>query len=144
MQSEELSPEELSSLLGSYMPEIPGYRVIRRIGKGGMANVYQAVDTETGRHVAVKVISSAMACRPEMVERFLREAKLAAKLRHENIVSQYGAGKSHGRLFLAMELLDGVDVVGIRFRPWRRARCALTATSAARCSQNASAPKAPA
>ena len=56
MQSEELSPEELSSLLGSYMPEIPGYRVIRRIGKGGMSYVYLGVQVSLDRQVAIKVM----------------------------------------------------------------------------------------
>ncbi len=57
MQTEELSPEELTSLLAGFMPEIPGYRVIRRIGKGGMSHVYLGVQVSLDRQVAIKVMS---------------------------------------------------------------------------------------
>ena len=58
-RDEELTPEELTALLGSFMPEIPGYRVLRRIGKGGMSQVYLGVQESLDRQVAVKVMSPA-------------------------------------------------------------------------------------
>ena len=74
-QEEELSPDELTALLSSYMPEIPGYRVLRRIGKGGMSQVYLGVQESLDRQVAVKVMSPAALTDEISKQRFEHEAR---------------------------------------------------------------------
>lgn len=86
------------------------YEVLSRIGKGGMGTVYRAIDTDLQRLVALKIMSKDMAANPVMVERFRREARSAAKLKHENIVSLYDFGEVQGNHFLAMEFVDGKDL----------------------------------
>ena len=86
------------------------YEVVSHIATGGMGAVYKARDTEDGREVALKVMSPEMAAKPSMVERFRREAKHAAKLRHENIVTVYDFGEANRTFFLAMEFVDGIDL----------------------------------
>ena len=86
------------------------YEVLSHIATGGMGAVYKARDTETGREVALKVLSPEMAAKPAMVERFRREAKHAAKLRHENVVTLYEFGEAKHTYFLAMEFIDGIDL----------------------------------
>jgi serine/threonine-protein kinase len=75
-----------------------------------MGAVYRARDTESGREVALKVLSPEMAAKPAMLERFRREARSAAKLRHENIVTVYEFGEAGGTCYLAMEFIDGIDL----------------------------------
>src|SRR5687767_9425013 len=86
------------------------YEVLRRIGKGGMGTVYQAIDTDLQRLVALKVMSPEMAANPVMRDRFKREARSAAKLRHDNIVSIYEYGEHQGQCYLALEFVDGKDL----------------------------------
>jgi eukaryotic-like serine/threonine-protein kinase len=86
------------------------YQVVTRIGAGGMAAVYKAIHVDLGREVALKVMPPETAVRPLAVERFRKEAQLAAKLRHENIVTLYEVGESCGTHFLAMEYVDGTDL----------------------------------
>jgi serine/threonine-protein kinase PpkA len=94
MEQEELSPEELSALLSSYMPDIPGYRVLRRIGKGGMSQVYLGVQESLDRQVAIKVMSPE-ALRDEVSkQRFEHEARTIAKLEHPCIVGIHEVGRS--------------------------------------------------
>jgi beta-lactam-binding protein with PASTA domain/tRNA A-37 threonylcarbamoyl transferase component Bud32 len=83
------------------------YRVIRRLGSGGMANVYLAEDTELGRSVAIKVLDEKHAKDEQFVERFRREAKNAASLQHPNIVSIYDRGEAEGTYYIAMECIEG-------------------------------------
>src|SRR5215211_4421040 len=83
------------------------YRVIRRLGSGGMANVYLAEDEELGRRVAIKMLDDKHANDEQFVERFRREAKNAASLSHPNIVSIYDRGEAEGTYYIAMEFLDG-------------------------------------
>src|SRR4029450_11238450 len=83
------------------------YRVIRRLGSGGMANVYLAEDEELGRRVAIKVLDDKHANDEQFIERFRREAKNAASLSHPNIVSIYDRGEAEGTYYIAMEDLDG-------------------------------------
>ena len=83
------------------------YRVIRRLGSGGMANVYLAEDEELGRRVAIKVLDEKHANDEQFVERFRREAKNAASLSHPNIVSIYDRGEAEGTYYIAMEYLEG-------------------------------------
>ena len=88
MQSEELSPEELSALLTSYMPDIPGYRVIRRIGKGGMSYVYLGIQVSLDRQVAIKVMQPEALTDEKSKQRFEQEAHTIAKLEHPCIVER--------------------------------------------------------
>jgi eukaryotic-like serine/threonine-protein kinase len=83
------------------------YRVVRKLGTGGMANVYLAEDQELGRRVAIKILDERHAQDEQFVERFRREAKNAAGLSHPNIVSIYDRGESNGAYYIAMEYLEG-------------------------------------
>jgi eukaryotic-like serine/threonine-protein kinase len=83
------------------------YRVVGRIGSGGMADVYQADDTHLGREVALKVLHRRFAQDEEFVERFRREASAAAGLQHPNVVGVYDRGSHDGTWYIAMERLRG-------------------------------------
>ncbi|MBA2361287.1 MAG: Stk1 family PASTA domain-containing Ser/Thr kinase [Actinobacteria bacterium] len=83
------------------------YRIVRRLGSGGMANVYLAEDEELGRRVAIKILNDRHASDDSFVERFRREAKNAAGLSHPNIVSIYDRGEAEGTYYIAMEYLEG-------------------------------------
>jgi len=83
------------------------YRIVRKLGTGGMANVYLAEDEVLGRRVAIKILNDRHAGDEQFVERFRREAKNAASLSHPNIVSIYDRGEAEGTYYIAMEYLDG-------------------------------------
>src|SRR6266545_3279092 len=83
------------------------YHIVRKLGSGGMANVYLAEDQELGRRVAIKILNDRHAGDEQFVERFRREAKNAAGLSHPNIVSIYDRGEAEGTYYIAMEYLDG-------------------------------------
>ena len=83
------------------------YRVLSRLGSGGMADVYCAEDTHLGRQVALKVLYRRFAQDAEFVERFKREARSAAGLTHPNVVSVYDRGEHDGTYYIAMEYLPG-------------------------------------
>jgi eukaryotic-like serine/threonine-protein kinase len=83
------------------------YRLERRLGHGGMADVYLATDESLGRHVAIKILSDRYAQDDGFVERFRREASAAAGLNHQNIVAVYDRGEAEGTYYIAMEFLDG-------------------------------------
>jgi serine/threonine protein kinase len=82
------------------------YALIRRLGSGGMGEVYLAEDRDGDRLVAVKVLRDVVFDQ-ELLERFLREGRATAKLRHTNIVTVYEVGEHEGRPFMAMEFVDG-------------------------------------
>ena len=84
------------------------YEILAHIATGGMGTVYRARDTERGLDVALKVVGPA--ARGNALERFRREARHAARLRHENIVTLYEYGEADGTCYLALELVDGVDL----------------------------------
>jgi serine/threonine-protein kinase len=86
------------------------YMVVRKLGTGGMANVYLAEDQELGRRVAIKMLDERHAGDEQFVERFRREAKSAAGLSHPNIVSIYDRGEAQGTYYIAMEYLDGTTL----------------------------------
>jgi beta-lactam-binding protein with PASTA domain len=83
------------------------YRIHRRIGSGGMADVYLAQDSQLGRDVAIKVLHRRFARDREFVERFRREASAAAGLQHPNVVSVFDRGEYDGTYYIAMEYLPG-------------------------------------
>src|SRR4051812_7466427 len=83
------------------------YTIERKLGAGGMANVYLAEDGELGRRVAIKILNDRHSHDDQFVERFRREAKNAAGLSHPNIVSIYDRGEFDGSYYIAMEYLEG-------------------------------------
>ena len=83
------------------------YRVLGRLGVGGMATVYLAEDSSLGRKVALKVMAERYSEDGEFVERFRREAQAAARLNHPNIIAVYDRGEADGRPYIAMEYLQG-------------------------------------
>src|SRR5436190_21148017 len=83
------------------------YRILGRIGSGGMADVYHAEDTHLGREVALKILHRRFAQDSEFVERFRREASSAAGLQHPNVVGVFDRGEHEGTYYIAMEHLPG-------------------------------------
>lgn len=86
------------------------YRLLKKIGSGGMGAVFQAEDTERNRIVAIKILPKDKAKNPILVKRFKAEAQAAANLSHENIVQVYGAGEADGYLYISLEFIEGTDV----------------------------------
>src|ERR1700730_16889509 len=83
------------------------YKLVSRLGAGGMADVYLAEDQQLGRKIALKLLHRRFAEDPGFVERFRREAQAAAGLQHPNVVSVYDRGSYDGTYYIAMEYLPG-------------------------------------
>ncbi len=83
------------------------YRVVSKIGSGGMGEVYLAEDLELGRRVALKVLLSEIAANEDRVQRFIQEAKAASALNHPNILTVYEIGDENGSRYIATEFIDG-------------------------------------
>ncbi len=90
--------------------KIGKYQILERIGRGGMGTIFKAHDPILNRPVALKVISTDIDVTDEVRARFFREAQACARLSHPNIVTVYDMGEDGGRLFIVMELLDGVEL----------------------------------
>ena len=113
--------EQMSKAKTSYLPEAPDpllgatiadrYKVIKKLGEGGMGAVYLAQHMVLEKHVALKVLHGEFARKQDLVERFMQEAKAASRIRHENVIdiSDFGATPD-GLVFFAMELLQGHDL----------------------------------
>jgi eukaryotic-like serine/threonine-protein kinase len=89
--------------------QIGGYRILRQLGRGGMATVYLAEQISLGRQVALKLMSPRMSGETEAVERFLREAKVAAAITHPNVISIIDVGQYKCQPFMVLELVSGGD-----------------------------------
>jgi serine/threonine protein kinase len=93
---------------------IPGYRIIRELGRGGMATVYLAEQLSLGREVALKVLSPTLAADTDFAERFLREARITGAFRHRHLIAVLDAGRSGEHLYLAMEYVPGGTAAALR------------------------------
>jgi uncharacterized RDD family membrane protein YckC len=100
-------PADGASLVGR---QLAHYRVEKRLGRGGMGEVYLATDLALDRPVALKIIGGAVASDPELRQRFLREARAQARIQHPNVCHIYYIGEAEGQLFFAMEYIEGVSL----------------------------------
>lgn len=92
------------------LTELGKYKIAKEIDRGGMGAVYRAFDTNLGRMVALKVLSPHLGLDESFVERFRREAKMAANLRHRNIVTIYDMGSADDQYYIAMEYVEGPNL----------------------------------
>jgi tRNA A-37 threonylcarbamoyl transferase component Bud32 len=93
--------------------QLAHYRLLGRIGAGGMGEVHLAEDSKLGRRVAIKVLAPKLASQPELLDRFEREAKALAALNHPNIVTIYSVEEAAGIRFLTMELVEGENLAEV-------------------------------
>ena len=112
-------------LIGKVLSE--RYRIVRKIGEGGMGAVYQAEHALIEKKIALMILFQDLTRRPDLIQRFLQEAKSASRIGHENVIDISDFGQSpEGLVFIAMEYLDGQDLgktlKGTGAMEWERAR----------------------
>lgn len=95
---------------------IAGFRIVRKLGQGGMGTVYLAEQTSLRRQVALKVVAPQFAADAQAVDRFMREARTAAAVNHPNIISVIDVGYDNGQLYMALELVTGGDAAQLAAR----------------------------
>ena len=112
-QTDQVSLDDIRSRIAppEKMPErIGGYRIIGVLGEGGMGMVYQAQQLSLDRTVALKVVRADLSRKEAFVGRFLREAKVAARIDHPNVVTIYDTGEADGHLYMALQYVPGGDL----------------------------------
>ena len=87
--------------------QLGDYRILRKIGRGGMGIVYEAEESTLGRHVALKILPNQAMLDRQVLERFQREAQAAGRLHHPNIVPVFGVGAHEGVPFYTMQFVEG-------------------------------------
>lgn len=105
-------PIRQRGMITGHLPlsQLGDFRIIREIGRGGMGVVYEAEQMSLGRRVAIKALPLLSVSQPELVKRFQREARTAARLHHTNIVPVFGVGEAEGFHYYAMQLIDGIGL----------------------------------
>ena len=112
-KSAEAKPsDEGSKSSGKGTSQLGKYKLLKKLGQGGMGEVYLGEDTKLGRQAAIKVLSKALAGKGDFVERFYREARSMAKMNHDNAVSVYDVDQDNGIHYVAMEFVDGKSMQG--------------------------------
>ncbi|HEX5882190.1 MAG TPA: serine/threonine-protein kinase [Actinomycetota bacterium] len=101
--------------------QIAGYRIEARLGRGGMGEVYRAVQLSLDRRVALKVLPPKLAADDVFRRRFLRESRIAASIDHPSIIPIYETGEDGGLLYIAMRYVDGMDLSTLLRREGRLA-----------------------
>ena len=104
--------QKIDAQTGSDLPDfqIPGYKILRELGHGGMAHVYLSIQESFGREVALKILSPHLADDDQFSKRFLREARIVSQLNHQNIVTVFDAGKQGKHHYMSMEYIPGKDL----------------------------------
>tara|TARA_R110002072_G_scaffold173600_1_gene328241 strand:- start:41723 stop:45088 length:3366 start_codon:yes stop_codon:yes gene_type:complete len=105
-------PLKNRGMIAGHVPlsKLGDFRIIREIGRGGMGVVYEAEQMSLGRRVAIKALPLLSVSQPELVKRFQREARTAARLHHTNIVPVFGVGEAEGFHYYVMQLIDGIGL----------------------------------
>ena len=104
--------DEGSKSSGKGTSQLGKYKLLKKLGQGGMGEVYLGEDTKLGRQAAIKVLSKVLADKGDFVERFYREARSMAKMNHDNAVSVYDVDQDNGIHYVAMEFVDGKSMQG--------------------------------
>lgn len=105
--SDESSESDAGSSTDPIVPSIPGYRLLKPLGQGGMGQVYLAEHAELNRKVAIKLLAAGASARPQALDRFQAEARAVAAIDHPGICEIFEAGQAGGLPFLAIEFIDG-------------------------------------